>query len=55
MKVYLDGDTTLPTLVGTGTEDYLDKPENDLPPLAPATLRIQDMREKVWSKAKAKQ
>ncbi|MCP5519076.1 MAG: DUF2961 domain-containing protein [Verrucomicrobiales bacterium] len=23
VKVYLDGDTTLPTLVGTGTEDYI--------------------------------
>ncbi|MBE7499160.1 MAG: DUF2961 domain-containing protein [Verrucomicrobiales bacterium] len=23
MKVYLDGDTALPTLVGTGTEDYI--------------------------------
>jgi hypothetical protein len=33
---------------------YLDRPENDLPPLAPAELRVQDMREKVWSKAKGK-
>jgi hypothetical protein len=31
---------------------YLDKPENDLPPLAPAEQRVQDMREKVWTKAK---
>lgn len=31
---------------------YLDKPENDLPPLAPAGIRLRDMHEKVWSKAK---
>ena len=31
---------------------YLDRPENDLPPLAPAEQRVQDMREKVWTKAK---
>jgi hypothetical protein len=29
---------------------YLDRPENDLPPLAPAEVRVKDLREKVWSK-----
>jgi hypothetical protein len=33
---------------------YLDRPENNLPPLAPAEIRINGLREKVWSKAKAK-
>ena len=29
---------------------YLDRPENDLPPLAPAEVRVRDLPEKVWSK-----
>ena len=31
---------------------YLDRPDNDLPPLASAQQRTKDMREKVWSKVK---
>lgn len=31
---------------------YLDRPENDLPPLAPAALRVQGLRENVWGKRK---
>jgi len=31
---------------------YLDRPENDLPPLAPAKDRIAGLPEKVWSKVK---
>ena len=33
---------------------YLDRPENDLPPLAPAALRVQGLRENVWGKVKAR-
>ena len=33
---------------------YLDRPENNLPPLADVELRTKDMHEKVWSKLKAK-
>jgi hypothetical protein len=33
---------------------YLDRPENNLPPLASVELRLKDMREKVWSKANLK-
>jgi hypothetical protein len=33
---------------------YLDRPENDLPPLPPAAVRLQGLREKVWAKVKAK-
>jgi len=33
---------------------YLDRPENDLPPLAPAALRVQGLRENVWGKSKTK-
>ena len=33
---------------------YLDRPENDLPRLAPAEIRVQDLRERVWSRAKVK-
>jgi hypothetical protein len=29
---------------------YLDRPVNDLPPLAPAALRVQGLRENVWTK-----
>ena len=29
---------------------YLDRPENGLPALAPAALRMQDLPEKVWDK-----
>lgn len=31
---------------------YLDRPENDLPPLAPAALRLEGLRENVWDKVK---
>jgi hypothetical protein len=31
---------------------YLDKPENELPALAPAAARMQDLREKVLSRRK---
>jgi hypothetical protein len=31
---------------------YLDRPENNLPPLAPAPARIEGLREKVWSKGR---
>lgn len=34
---------------------YLDRPENDLPPLAPAEVRIRDLREKVWDRKTAQQ
>ena len=33
---------------------YLDRPENDLPPLAPAALRLQGLRENVWGRVKAR-
>ena len=29
---------------------YLDKPESNLPPIAPVELRLKDMKNKVWSK-----
>jgi hypothetical protein len=29
---------------------YLDQPENELPPLAPAEARVRDLRERVWTK-----
>lgn len=29
---------------------YLDKPENNLPPIAPVEIRLKAMKEKVWSK-----
>lgn len=32
---------------------YLDRPENGLPPLAPAEVRVKDLREKVWSRPEA--
>ncbi len=33
---------------------YLDEPENKLPALAPAEVRLKDMRDRVWNPAKAK-
>lgn len=29
---------------------YLDKPESNLPPIAPTELRLKDMKKKVWDK-----
>jgi hypothetical protein len=34
---------------------HLDRPENNLPALAPAELRVRGLRENVWGKAKARQ
>jgi hypothetical protein len=31
---------------------YLDRPENDLPPLASSEVRLRELRERVWSKGK---
>ncbi len=33
---------------------YLDRPENDLPPLGSPELRVQGLKEKVWSKTPSK-
>ena len=39
--------------VSATTYFYLDKPDNNLPPLAPVEVRLKDMQDKVWSKVKA--
>ena len=38
--------------VSATTYFYLNKPENNLPPVAPVEVRLKDMQDKVWSKVK---